>query len=80
MSLVVNTRPDGFNYLEQRTNGGAPRTLARHVERVVFDDAASSGFQIPLGSVRVRLFFRRTDGRGNLIRYRNEAVVNLRNG
>lgn len=80
MSLVINTRADGINYLEQRTNGGAPRMLARHVERVVFDDSASSGFQIPLGSVRVRLFFRRTDGQGNLIRYQNEAVVNLRNG
>ena len=80
MSLVVNTRADGINYLEQRTDGGAPRVLARDVERVVFDDAESSGFQIPLGSVRVRLFFRRTDTRGTLIRYRNEAVVNLRNG
>ena len=79
-SLVVNTRADGLNYLERRTDAGAPVVLARDVERVVFDNAASSGFQIPLGSVRVRLFFRRTDSRGTLLRYRNEAVVNLRNG
>jgi len=80
VSFVVNTRADGINYLEQRTNAGDPQVIARHVERVVFDDAESSGFQIPLGTVRARLFFRIIDGQGNLIRYRTEAVVNLRNG
>ncbi len=47
---------------------------------MVIDTSESSGFTIPLESVRIRLFFRRTDTNGSLSRYSNEAVVALRNG
>ena len=80
ISFVVVTRADGINYLERRVNAGTPRVVGHHVERMVIDTAESSGFAIPLDSIRVRLFFRRTDTNGHLMRYRNEAVVALRNG
>lgn len=80
MSYIVTTRADGVNYLERRTDAADPRAVGKFVERMVIDNAESSGFQIPLNSVRIRLFFRRVDGQGNIIRYSNEAVVALRNG
>jgi hypothetical protein len=79
-SYVVVTRADGTNVLQRRTNGGANRTIAHHVERIVFDDNASSGFVVPLRAIRVRIWFRDRDGRGSLHRYFTEAVVKLRNG
>jgi hypothetical protein len=79
-SYVLVTRNDGVNVLERRTNGGSPRKIVHHVERITFDDAATSGFEIPLRSIRVRIWFRRWDGRGALHRLFVEAVVNLRNG
>lgn len=79
-SYVLVTRADGVNTLERRVDGANPRVVARFVERVVFDDAASSGFEIPMGSIRVRLFMRRVDGGGNVRRHFTEAVVSLRNG
>jgi hypothetical protein len=74
-SFVVNTHADGVNYLELRQDGVEPRVIGTHVERVVFDTAESSAFQIPLNSVRVRLYFKRQDSQGNTIRYQTEAVV-----
>jgi hypothetical protein len=79
-SFVAVTRADGLNYLERRTDGANPEIVARFVERVVFDDAPSSGYQIPLGSIRIRLFLRKLDGTGTLRRYFTEAIVAMRNG
>lgn len=78
-SYVLVTGPDGINRLERRSDGAQPRVLARSIERIVFDDAGSSGFEIPLGSVRVRLFFRRVDASGQVQRFTTEAIVTLRN-
>ena len=78
-SYVVVTRADGVNTLERRINGAQPRVVGRFVERLVVDTAASSGFQIPLGSVRIRIFFRQFDEGGTLMRTTREAVVRLRN-
>jgi len=74
--------PGGENQLVRVVDGGAGgrRTLATGVERVQFDTPASSGFQIPTGSIRVRIFFRITDGEGHVYRSSNEALVRLRNG
>lgn len=80
ISYIVVTRVDGTNYLERRVDGAEPRIVARFVERVLFDDAASSQYQIPLGSVRVRLFMRKIGIGGHVQRYFTEAVVALRNG
>jgi prepilin-type N-terminal cleavage/methylation domain-containing protein len=79
-SFVVVTRADGLNYLERRTNGGAPQRVCRYVERVVFDDALSSGFEVPLGAIRVRLYLRKRDGDGIVHRHWGEVTVRLQNG
>lgn len=82
ISYIVNTRPDGFNYLERRVDAdpGTARRVARDVERIQIDTPATSAWAIPLGTVRVRVFLRRRDGGGHLYRHRAEVVVNLRNG
>ncbi|HET6202491.1 MAG TPA: prepilin-type N-terminal cleavage/methylation domain-containing protein [Planctomycetota bacterium] len=80
VSYVVVTGADGVNVLERRTNGTSPLSVARNVERIAFDDPASSGFQVPLGTVRVRLFFRDRDSEGRAYRHAREFLVRLRNG
>lgn len=79
-SYVVVPRADGTNVLQRRINGGSTRVIASHVERIAFDDNASSGFVVPLRAIRVRIWFRQHDARGTLHRYFTEAVVKLRNG
>ena len=79
-SYVVVTGPDGINVLERRVNAGTPETIARNVERITFDDNTTSGFQVPLDAIRVRIWFRQRDAEGALHRYFSEAVVKLRNG
>lgn len=82
ISFVVVTAADGTSVLERRVdnNPATARVLARQVERIQFDTPESSGWTIPLGSVRVRIFFRTTDRDGRLIKARNEVTVSLRNG
>jgi len=79
-AYVLVTAPDGTNQLERRVDGRTQRVIARDVERVVFDDFTSSGFALPLGSIRVRLWFRVPDGNGGRYRHRVEATVGMRNG
>lgn len=79
-SYVLITGADGINYLQRRVNGANPITIASHVERLVFDDNPSSGFVLPVDTVRVRLFFRKTDAQGVLRRYSAEQIIKLRNG
>jgi len=78
--VVVTGAVDGRNYLQRRTDGVAPRTVASGVERLVLDDSASSGFAIPLDSIRVQLFLRDVDEKGITHRYTAQAVVRMRNG
>jgi hypothetical protein len=80
LSFVLVTRADGVNVLQRRVDGGSPRDIANHLERVTFDDNASSGFVVPLRAIRVRLWFRKKDERGTLHKYFAEAEVKLRNG
>jgi len=80
ISYVLVTESDGVNALERRLDGRTERVLARHVERVLFDDYESSGFEVPLGSIRARLWFRVPDGAGGFLRHQVEATVGLRNG
>jgi hypothetical protein len=79
-SYVLVTGVNGINYLQRRTDGANPVTIASNVERVVFDDNASSGFVLPVNSVRVRIFFRKLDAEGVLHRYSAEQIIKLRNG
>jgi hypothetical protein len=79
-AYVLVTRADGVNVLQRRIDGGTPRDIANHVERVTFDDNTTSGGQVPLRALRVRIWFRRTDEKGAVHRLFSEAMVKLRNG
>jgi hypothetical protein len=79
-AYVLVTRADGVNVLQRWIDGAAPRDIANHVERVTFDDNASSANQVPIRALRVRLWFRRTDEKGAVHRLFTEAMVKLRNG
>lgn len=81
ISFVTVTHPDGINYLERRLGAGefGSRRVARDIELVQFDTWKSSGYSIPMNSVRVRVFLRRRTDEGTLFRHRVEAVVRLRN-
>lgn len=81
VSYVTVTHPDGINYLERRTDAGldGTRRVARDVELVQFDTWESSGYTIPINSVRVRIFLRRRTLEGALFSHRVEAVVKMRN-
>ncbi|MEE2941191.1 MAG: hypothetical protein VX460_12445 [Planctomycetota bacterium] len=81
---VTATGPGGENELVRMVSSvaGRPRerqVLARGVERIQFDTSASSGFTIPGGTVRVRLFFRVRGSDGKVYRSRIESTVRLRN-
>lgn len=60
--------------------GAEREVVARGVERIQFDTPASSGFTIPGGTCRVRVFLRIEDDDGHVFRSQHEAVVRLRNG
>lgn len=79
ISYIRVTRPDG-NYLERLVDVQNPKRIARYVERIVFDTPESSGWQIPLGSVRVQVFLRMKDSAGALYRNSSSVVLSLRNG
>jgi prepilin-type N-terminal cleavage/methylation domain-containing protein len=82
VSYVVVVLADGSRVLHRRVNNDAAtaRVVARHVERVQFDTPESSGWTVPLGAVRVQIFFRTADAEGHIFRARNEVTVRLRNG
>lgn len=73
--------PTGENELVRLVSNGVEgrEVLARGVERIQFDTPASSGFTIPTGSVRVRIYFRVTDEEGHVYRSQREAIVRPRN-
>jgi hypothetical protein len=70
---------NGVNELQRRTDAANAERVARDVERVVFDDAATDP-TLTADSVRVRLWMRAVDGEGIVQRYLAQAVVRLRNG
>lgn len=80
ISYTLRTDGSGRNVLERREARGAVRVLARDLERVVFQNAEATGFQIPLDAVRVHLFFRVPDENRRIYRFQMEATVRLRNG
>ncbi len=81
---VTATGPGGENELVRVVNGvgrvaSERKVLARGVERIQFDTSVSSGYAIPGGTVRVRLFFRVRGSDGKVYRSRIESTVRLRN-
>lgn len=81
VAYVVTTGPTGENELVRLVANGAGgrRVVARDVERVQFDTTASAPGDVPVGAVRVQLFFRTIDSDGHVMRSRTDAVVRLRN-
>ena len=78
-SYVVITGPDGVNYLERRIDGAQPRMLARNVERIEFEDNNLPPASIPIGCVRVRIFYRKVDQNGTMHMHSAESLIRLRN-
>ena len=81
VAYKVLAGPTGENELVRLVSNGTEGrdVLARGVERIQFDTPVSSGFTIPTGSVRVRIYFRVKDEEGHVYRSRREAIVRLRN-
>lgn len=65
--------------LLRTADGEQPVTIARHVQRILVDDNASSGYTVPLDALRVRMDFARTDESGRSLRLSREWTVQLRN-
>jgi type II secretory pathway pseudopilin PulG len=81
VTYTVSTRAGGINHLERSVNGANPTKTAMHVERVTFDDNASSGgVAVPLGAIRVQIFLRQVDDKGQVHRFTAQATVRMRNG
>ena len=77
--FVLVTEASGRNALELRVAGVRERTLARDVERVVFDTSTTDPVGVPVGAVRVRLWLQATDDAGALHRWQGESVIEPRN-
>ena len=82
--VLVTGAVDGRNYLQRRTNGAAPRTVATGLERIVFDNVDTTGVVgagpiLPLEAIRVQIFLREVDDAGHVHRYQAQAVVGMRN-
>lgn len=78
-AFVLVTEPSGRNALQQRSGTTVLRTLARDVERLVFDTSTSDPVGVPVGAVRARLWLRATDENGTVQRWQGELVTDLRN-
>src|SRR5262245_45880089 len=79
ISYVLNQDASGARVLERRVNAANPDAIAGSVERVVFDNAESSGWVIPINAIRVRIYFRGLDEVGRQVRYSVEGMARLRN-
>jgi len=80
ISYVVIPDGAGLNQLQRRVNGGDPQRICSNIERITFDDFESSGFQVPLGAIRVEIWFRLDDPTGLTYRHHRAAMVRLGNG
>lgn len=78
LSYVLITGNDGINYVERRTNGGNAERIVPFVERMSFDMNSIENPNIPLDSVRIRLYFRMQTSDG-LYKHATETTVKLDN-
>jgi prepilin-type N-terminal cleavage/methylation domain-containing protein len=83
ISYVLVTRADGINYLERRVDGANGRVIGMFVERLAFDDNASTQLTpdpVPLGAIQVQIFLRQQDQAGLVHRYVARGLVRMMNG
>lgn len=78
-AFVLVTESSGRNALQQRRGTTVVRTLARDVERLVFDTSSTDPVGVPVGTVRVRLWLRAKDQNGAVQRWQGESMVDMRN-
>lgn len=88
-ALIWDTTPIQFlvvagagarNQLVRRVSGQADEVVMDNVERVHFQDAESSGWILPLNTLRVRAWVRLDDGQGGTMPYVLDTLVRARNG
>lgn len=79
VSYSRQSQPDGRNVLMRTETGEAPRVVARDLEWLEFTVGDAANLDVPLGCVRVRIFFRATSDTGVVQRARAEATVRMRN-
>jgi prepilin-type N-terminal cleavage/methylation domain-containing protein len=79
VSYTRQSQPDGRNVLMRTVTGEAPRVVARDLEWLEFTPGNAVNLDVPLGCVRVRLFFRAISDTGVTQRARAEATVRMRN-
>jgi hypothetical protein len=79
ISYTRQLGPDGRTTLLRRDDEGTVQAVARDVERVVFDLQSVASPEVPLDTVRVRLYFRSRDDDGQTYRYHTEALIRMRN-
>lgn len=82
ISYVVVAGPGGRNQLQRRWNANAATAeiLAHDVERLDVQTSEDTGFSIPTNSLRIGVYFRKTDSNGANYTHQVEFVVRLRNG
>ena len=66
----------GRNQIERHVDGQLDRVIARHVESMTFDDATSSGGEVPSGYLRLRIAMS-VDVNGQTVRREVERMVHL---
>lgn len=75
---VLRKGASNVNELVRETNGNFAEILARHVERMVFDDQTTDATLGP-NVVRVRLFLVSKDVHGQPVSVTLESLINMRN-
>jgi hypothetical protein len=80
VSYTLVTLPNGENVLQRRVTGEPPHVVARHVERFACQVPGDPGVELPVNSVRVRLWLRVPIGDGDFVEENTQATIRLRNG
>ena len=79
VSYTRQTQADGRNVLMRTVTDQPARVIARDLERIQFTPGDALNLDVPLGCVRVRLFFRARSSNGVIHRAQAEATVRMRN-
>ncbi len=79
VSYTRQAQADGRNVLLRTVTDEVPRVIARDLEWIELTPGDALNLDVPLGCVRVRLFFRARSSTGVVHRARAEATVRMRN-
>lgn len=79
-AYVLEPDEDGSNRIRRMSSSGASVTIARGVRYVTFETSESSGYEVPLGCVRITLETMEQDGGKTVDTFEQSITVRLRNG